>query len=230
MRRNTCHEDASPTDVLELLKRKGYIALPVTRRLSLCALIALVVTLAACNAGAGPPSASSPAGTNTTARTTMASDAGSSTTTTGIGVTSTTADANNDLGIDRALPDVDITDRWVVTEFTVDGDWHTVEFGRDAENEPVAGANAHHEPWIEFGEDVRGDPGGCNEFGGEYFIEGNALALEGMITLMACGDDLMAVENAFGRLAAEEVIRVDVEGESMTWSTSAASLRFVRGD
>jgi heat shock protein HslJ len=104
--------------------------------------------------------------------------AGSTTATTSIGVTSTTAAANSDLGTDRELPDVDITGGWIVTEFTVDGEWQTVEVARNAENEPVAGAdaNAHHEPWIEIGEEMRGYPGGCNEFYVEYFIDGNALA------------------------------------------------------
>lgn len=179
-----------------------------------------MLMLAACDgSGEGPPSPSPSADTNSTERTT--------TTTTSLDVTSTKP-TNNDLDIDGDKPDVDITGRWTVTEFLVEGEWHTVEFGRNAEGEPVVGANAEFEPWIEFVDDVRGYPGGCNEFGGEYLIDGSALSLNGMITLRACHPS--DLEDAFSSLLSDEVIRVNVEGESMTWSTSDASLQFARGD
>jgi heat shock protein HslJ len=204
--------------------------LPMTPRLSLCGVIAGVVMLAACNgSGGGPSSASSAADTDSTERTTMSTVAGSTTTTTSPGVTSTAPAANDDLGIDRDLPDVDITGTWMVTEFRIYVEWHPVVFGRNAEGEPVAGANAEHEPWIEIGEVVRGNPGGCNEAYVEYFIDGNALSFtHTSTTAMACHPS--DLEDLFWLLAAEEVLRVDVEGESMTWSTSGPSLRFVRGD
>lgn len=194
---------------------------PVSRRASLCGVAALSLVLAACDgSGEEPPSPNPSVVTSSTERTT--------TTTTGPEVTSSKPAANNNLEIDRDKPDVAITGRWTVTEFLVEGEWNTVEFGRNAENEPVVGANAEFEPWIELGDEVRGYPGGCNEFGGEYLIDGNALSLNGWITLRGC--PLSDLEDAFSSLLSDEVIRVEVEGESMTWSTSDASLRFARTD
>jgi len=200
----------------------------VTRQLSLFAVVALVVILAACDGSGdrGSTTAGPPAATTSTERATMATVPDSTATTLSSGVTSTPPAVNQHLGGDRDSGHVDITGRWVVTEFMVDGEWHIVEFGRNAENELVVGANAEFEPWIDIGDDVRGYPGGCNEFGGQYSIDGNALSFEGMITLRACHPS--DLEDALGVLAAEGVVRVDVEGESMTWSTADASLRFVR--
>jgi heat shock protein HslJ len=151
--------------------------------------------------------------------------AGSPTTPSSTGATSTNPD--DDLGIDRSLADVDISGTWIVTEFSINGEWHTVRFGRNAENEPEVGANAEFQPWIEIGEEMRGYPGGCNEFGGVYLIDGNALSLEGMMTLRGCqASDL---EQAFSTFLPDKVMRVEVEGGTMTWSTSETSLRFERG-
>lgn len=67
-------------------------------------------------------------------------------------------------------------------------EWRAVEFGRNAENEPEAGANAEGAPWIEVGEeDMVGRPSGCNEVSIEYSIEGNAMSFAHAWTeLKAC--------------------------------------------
>lgn len=176
-------------------------------------------------------SAGSTTDVETTAMATEPTAASSTTITTSPGVISTTRPGHNHQDeVDRDLAEVDITGRWRVTAFSVSGVWRSVMISmRKMGDEPAVGADALHEAWIEIGQnEMLGYPGGCNSAGGEYVVDGNALSFDGFSTLMACGSAGRLEELFLGM--AGKVIRVDVEGQTMIWSTSDTSLRFARED
>ncbi|HEY7470765.1 MAG TPA: META domain-containing protein [Gemmatimonadota bacterium] len=80
---------------------------------------------------------------------------------------------------------------------------------------PVATADPERVPYLIFESAGRvGGHGGCNQFGGDYAIEGSTIAITGTVaTLMACTDG-MATEKGF--LAALESARsYRIEGQRL---------------
>lgn len=96
----------------------------------------------------------------------------------------------------------------------VDGEWHPIEAGD------------RYQPWLKLeGGKLFDDPDACNEYGGEYSVNGHLLQLENVWqTLAACGQEVEDIIEPF--FSEEEPIEVDVDGSFMTWAKPNLALRF----
>lgn len=129
-------------------------------------------------------------------------------------------------------PDLELSDvqgYWVLETFTTDGTSHGVD----------PGVNTPSTPWTEITDVIVGD-GGCNGFSGNepLHLDGNVLTpgevvFEAALCVELDGSegDLMESDDAFsGLLWSEDPIMVELDGETMTWSSNEITLVFRRSD
>jgi heat shock protein HslJ len=129
-------------------------------------------------------------------------------------------------------PDLELSDiqgYWVLETFTTGGASHVVD----------PGVNTSSTPWMEITDVIEGDAG-CNGFRGDdpLHVDGNVLTPgEVVFEAMLCVEseesepDLMQSDNAFsGLLWSEDPILVELDGDTMTWSSNDITLVFTRSD
>lgn len=120
------------------------------------------------------------------------------------------------------VSDADVAGIWILESFSANGSFQDVEVG----------VNTAQQPWVEFGDTVKGEAG-CNRFGAQSieWSDGRLIANEVHSTLVYCGlddDSLMQTEFALKDALAEreDGVEVEIDGDEMIWRADDIELFF----
>ncbi len=108
---------------------------------------------------------------------------------------------------------------WLLETFATGGERHEVEVG----------GNTATEAWVEIGDEAIQANTGCNKTGREIirWTENSVTISGGFSTEMLCGDErVMEVEHLLQGMMANEPIQIEVDGDTMIWTSEDTQLVF----